>query len=71
MSRGRKPVAKPLSAATDCLFWRCTVLTEMLDAIELPPQMKEPIKRMKDALADFEASKPTNGHAPQQMELRP
>lgn len=81
MSRKRKPVLKPISAATDALMWRARIVCEMLDGLEMPAQLHEPIKRMKEALEDFEASKfgggGANGHAPhqvaksEQLELQP
>jgi hypothetical protein len=72
MSRKRKPVVKPMEAAIDSLFWRATVLTEMLDGLTLPPQLAEPIKRMQQALSDYEHSKGyVNGVARSpQMELQ-
>jgi hypothetical protein len=57
MSRKRKPVAKPMLCAADAIYWRGTVLTEMLEGITLPPQLAEPIKRMRAALEDYDASK--------------
>lgn len=70
MSRGRKPLAKSLATATDDLHWRSKILLEMCDGLELPIQLHEPIRRLRMALEDFEASKhPVNGHA--QLELQP
>ena len=69
MSRKRKPQPTSIAAATEALKWRSTVLIEMLDGIDLPPQLKEPIKRVKDALADLDASSATST-VPAQMELR-
>lgn len=57
MRRRRKPVAKPIAAATEAVIWRGRVLCEMLEAVTLPPQLEEPIRRMLDALDDYEASK--------------
>jgi hypothetical protein len=67
MSR-RKPIVKPIAVAMDAVAWRLRIHIEMLEGITLPPQFKEPIKRMQDALEDYEASRNTvNGHA--QLEL--
>lgn len=57
MSRKRKPVQMTIAQATEAILWRARILCEMLDALEQPVQMQEPIKRMKEALSDFEASK--------------
>ena len=57
MSRRRKPVQMSVEQATEALKWRAQILCEMLSALKQPPQFAEPIKRMTEALADYEASK--------------
>lgn len=70
MRTRRKPIPKPIATATDAIVWRSRIMLEMLEGITLPPQFKEPMKRMQDALDDYEASRQTsNGHT--QMELQP
>jgi len=71
MRHRRKPVQKPLADAIDALVWRQRIFTEIAEGHELPVQLVDPLKRMQDALADYEVSKQSlNGHAQQQMELR-
>jgi hypothetical protein len=48
---------KPLSSATDALFWRATILCEILDGLKNAPQVEEPLKRLQYALEDYEAAK--------------
>jgi hypothetical protein len=53
----RKPVIKTMEAATTELFWRSRVLAEIIEGLEMPPQVEEPLRRMLWALDDYEASK--------------
>ena len=73
MSRKRKPITKPLPEAAEALLWRARILTEILEGLELPVQTAEPIRRLKDAIGDYEASKEikTNGSVPHSLELEP
>lgn len=54
--RRRKPVVKSIATATEAVVWRTRILCEMLEAITLPPQLEEPIRRTLDALDDYQAS---------------
>jgi hypothetical protein len=56
MSRKRKPITKPLPEAAEALLWRARILTEILEGLELPVQTAEPIRRLKDAIDDYEFS---------------
>jgi len=53
----RKPVIKTMAAATEELQWRAKVLAEIIEGLQMPPQVEEPLRRMLWALDDYEASK--------------
>ena len=52
MSRKRKPVQMPIAEATEAVVWRAKWLVEALAEGEWLP-----VKRMKEALEDYAASK--------------
>ena len=67
----RKPVQKPLADAIDALVWRQRIFTEIAEGHELPVQLVDPLKRMQDALADYEVSKaPVTRETPAQVGIR-